>query len=69
LPIVYDHLTFDEGLSAFGGDVLIEELIICELKAVDEMNPVWQAQLLNHMKLTQKRLGFLISAGGGSASG
>ena len=35
--------------------------IICELKAVDEMNPVWEAQLLSHLKLTGKRLGFLIN--------
>jgi len=39
----------------------VEELIICELKAVDEMNPVWEAQILSHLKLTGKRLGFLIN--------
>ena len=42
-------------------DVFVEELIICELKAVDEMNPLWEAQLLSHLKLTGKRLGFLIN--------
>jgi len=39
----------------------VEELIICELKAVDDMNPVWEAQILSHLKLTGKRLGFLIN--------
>jgi GxxExxY protein len=58
LPIVYDGMTFDEGLKL---DVLVEESIICELKAVDEMNPVWEAQILSHLKLTRKRLGFLIN--------
>jgi len=58
IPIVYDGIIFDEGLRL---DVLVEELIICELKAVDEMNPVWEAQLLSHLKLTGKRLGFLIN--------
>ena len=58
IPIVYDSLTFDEGLRL---DVLVEDLIICELKAVDEMNSVWEAQLLSHLKLTGKRLGFLIN--------
>jgi len=58
IPIIYDGITFDEGLRL---DVLMEELIICELKAVDEMNPVWEAQLLSHLKLTGKRLGFLIN--------
>jgi len=42
-------------------DVLVEDLIICELKAVDEMNPVWEAQILSHLKFTSKRLGFLIN--------
>ena len=58
IPIIYDGMIFDEGLRL---DVLVEELIICELKAVDEMNPVWEAQILSHLKLTGKRLGFLIN--------
>lgn len=58
IPIVYDGIEFEEGLRL---DVLVEELIICELKAVDEMNPVWEAQILSHLKLTGKRLGFLIN--------
>lgn len=58
IPIIYNGITFDEGLHLY---VLVEELIICELKAVDEMNPVWEAQLLSHLKLTGKRLGFLIT--------
>ena len=58
LPITYDGMIFDEGLRL---DVLVEELIICELKAVDEMNPVWKAQILSHLSLTGKRLGFLIN--------
>ena len=40
-------------------DVLVEEISICELKAVVEVNPVWKPQLLSHLKLTGKRLGFL----------
>ncbi|MCD6553062.1 MAG: GxxExxY protein [Chloroflexi bacterium] len=58
VPIVYDGITFDEGLRL---DVLVEELIICELKAVAAMNPVFTAQLLTQLKLTGKRLGFLIN--------
>ena len=58
LPIVYDGITFDEGLRL---DVFVEELVVCELKAVDEMNPVWEAQVLSHLKLTGKRLGLLIN--------
>ena len=58
IPIVYDGMTFDEGLRL---DVLVEEIIICELKAVDQMSPVWEAQIISHLKLTGKRLGFLIN--------
>jgi GxxExxY protein len=58
VPVIYDGILFDEGL---GLDVLVQDLIICELKAVDNMNPVWEAQLLSHLKLTGKRLGFLIN--------
>ena len=58
LPIIYDSIKFDEGLRL---DVLVEELIICELKAVEEMNPVFMAQLISHLKLAGKRIGFLIN--------
>ena len=58
IPIVYDGIVFKEGLRS---DVFVEELVICELKAVDEMNPVWEAQILSHLKLTNKRLGFLVN--------
>jgi GxxExxY protein len=58
LPIVYDGITFNEGLRL---DVLVEELVICELKAVETMHPVFLAQLLTQLKLTEKRLGFLIN--------
>jgi len=58
VPIAYDGIIFEEGLRL---DVLVENLAICELKAVDDMNPVWEAQVLSHLKLTRKRLGFLIN--------
>ena len=58
LPIKYDGMIFDEGLRL---DVLVQGLIICELKAADEMNPVWKAQILSHLRLTDRRLGFLIN--------
>ncbi|HZX13051.1 MAG TPA: GxxExxY protein [Thermodesulfobacteriota bacterium] len=58
IPIIYDGMVFDEGLRL---DVLVEDLIICELKAVEEMNPVREAQILSHLKLAGKRLGFLIN--------
>jgi GxxExxY protein len=58
VPISYDGIVFDEGLRL---DVLVEGKIICELKVVDPLNNVRQAQLLSQLKLTGKRLGFLIN--------
>jgi GxxExxY protein len=58
IPIVFDGIQFDEGLRL---DVLINDLVICELKALENVNPVWEAQLLSHLKLTNKRLGYLIN--------
>lgn len=37
IPIVYDGLTFDEGLRL---DIMVENLIICEIKAVELLNPL-----------------------------
>jgi GxxExxY protein len=58
IPFEYNGITFDEGLRL---DVMVEELIICEIKSVNEMNPLWKAQLLSYLKLTGKRIGFLIN--------
>jgi len=58
VPILYDGLVLEEGLRL---DVLVENLIICELKSVELMNPVYEAQLMSQLKLTGKRLGFLIN--------
>ena len=58
LPIIYDGMVFEETLRL---DVLVDELAICELKAVDKMEPVFQAQLLSYLRLAGKRLGFLIN--------
>ncbi len=58
LPILYDNLVFDEGLRI---DVLEEKRIICELKAVENVNPLWHAQVLSHLKLTGNHVGFVIN--------
>ena len=42
-------------------DVLVDELVICELKAVEIVNLVWKAQIISHLKLTNLRLGYLIN--------
>jgi GxxExxY protein len=58
VQIVYDGIIFKEGLRL---DVLVESAVICELKALETVNPVWDAQILSHLKLTDNRLGYLIN--------
>lgn len=58
IPISYDGILFDEGLRL---NLLINDRVIVELKAVDQVNPVWQAQIISHLKLSQLRLGYLIN--------
>jgi GxxExxY protein len=58
VSVVYDGITFEEG---FCIDILVDDLVICELKAVDQVNPVWHAQILSHLRLTNKKLGYLIN--------
>jgi len=56
LPVVYDGMTIDSGLRL---DLLVEDAVIVELKAVEQMLPLYQAQLLTYLKLSGKRVGLL----------
>ena len=58
VPIIYNSLIIDDGLRL---DLLIENFMIVELKAQENYHPVWEAQLISYLKLTGKRLGFLIN--------
>jgi GxxExxY protein len=57
-PIVYDDVRLDAGLRI---DLLVENQLVVELKAVETMLPLFEAQLLTYLKLTNKRLGLLIN--------
>jgi GxxExxY protein len=58
VPVIYQSVIIDDGLRL---DLLVENLIIIECKAQENYHPVWEAQLLSYLKLTGKRLGFLIN--------
>ena len=58
VPIIYDGIKFEE---AYRLDLLVDNLVICEIKSVEQHNKVWNAQLLSHLKLLNKRLGYLIN--------
>ena len=58
IPIVYGDIRLDAGLRI---DLLVNDLIVVEVKAVDAMNRVFKAQVLTYLKLTGLRLGFLVN--------
>ena len=58
LPVIYDGLEVDAGLRL---DIVVEECVVVELKAVEKILPVHKAQVLTYLKLSGHRLGFLIN--------
>lgn len=57
-PIIYDGLYFEAELKL---DILVNELVCVELKTVEELRPVYKAQLLTYMKILEKPQGLLIN--------
>ena len=60
IQIRYDDLVFEEG---FRADLLIEDKVIVELKAVEKLIPVHSKQVLTQLRLSDGRLGLLINFG------
>jgi GxxExxY protein len=48
----------DEGLQI---DIMVDDLIVIELKAQEVYHQVWEAELLSYLKLTNKRLGYILN--------
>ena len=57
-PLIYKGIPLDKN---FMIDILVEDEIILELKAVETILPVHTAQIISYLKMTNKRLGFLIN--------
>lgn len=57
-PIIYDTLLLETNLRV---DLLVNDLVVVELKTVNELLPVHQAQLLTYMKVLEKPQGLLIN--------
>ena len=58
VPVVYDDVRIDIGYRL---DLLVEEAVIVELKAVSKVLPVHHAQVLSYLKLSNRRLGLLLN--------
>jgi GxxExxY protein len=58
LPIVYEGIKLDAGYRI---DLIVEDSVICELKAIERLMPVHEAQLLSYLRMSDRRLGLLIN--------
>jgi GxxExxY protein len=58
VPVVYKNIKLDCGYRI---DILVEDKVIIELKSIDALNPVHEAQILTYMKFADKSTGLLIN--------
>ena len=58
MPVVYKNLELECGYRI---DILVEDSVIIELKSIEKLIPVHEAQILTYMKLTSKEVGLLIN--------
>ena len=58
LPVHYDGITIDIGYRI---DLLVEDSVIVELKAVENLHPIHTAQIFSYLKLSGNKLGLLIN--------
>jgi GxxExxY protein len=58
IPVTYEGLRFDEG---FRADLIIGKKVIVELKCAERLSNAHKKQLLTYLRLTDKRLGFLLN--------
>ena len=58
LPLIYDEVRLDAGYRL---DLLVEDIVIVELKVIEKLLPVHTAQLLSYLKLSKRKLGYLLN--------
>lgn len=58
IPVIWDDLKMDIG---FRADLIVEDMVIIEIKSVETISPVHPKQLLTYLKITDMKLGLLIN--------
>lgn len=58
LPLVYDGIEIDQGYRI---DLLVNDLVIVELKTAEAISPVHEAQIISYLKLSKKPLGLILN--------
>lgn len=60
VPIHYDSIVFNEG---FRADIIVNDLVILELKSISKLGPIHRKQLHTYLRLADKKLGLLLNFG------
>jgi len=58
LPVIYRDVSIDAG---FRIDMIVNDLVVVEIKAIEKLLPIHEAQLLTYLKLSAKHVGLLIN--------
>ena len=58
LPVVYEAVKLEAGYRV---DLMVDGVVVVEVKSVDALAPVHEAQLLTYLRLSGRRLGYLIN--------
>ena len=58
VPVVYDGIRLEAGYKL---DLLVEDTVVVELKAIEALAPIHQAQIISYLKLAGKPIGLLIN--------
>lgn len=58
VPLTYRNIRFESG---FWADLIVENRVLVELKSVDQLLPIHQAQVLTYLKLTRLKTALLIN--------
>lgn len=58
IPVFYENVKLEMG---FRADLIIEDIVIIEIKSVESISPVHAKQLLTYLKLTDKKIGLLVN--------
>jgi GxxExxY protein len=58
VPVVYKEIKLDCGYRA---DILVENVVIVELKSIDAIAPIHEAQMLTYLRFAEKKIGLLIN--------
>ena len=58
VPIIFKEIKLECGYRI---DILVENTVILELKSVDELAPIHEAQILTYLKLSEKKIGLLMN--------